>query len=260
MGLKQHMKTHQTATEKRKSCEKARVGLKRPLETLEAEPEQCTVCGKEFTDPLLLREHCQDSRSHSRPFSCSREQCGRLFSRQEHLAAHQVVHPDPRPHQCPNCRLHFSLASRLAVHSSLAYCSPRPESTKSLQSAACRVTFSRPDLLELHRRLRHQFTPSLSLPCAHCSEVLDTEAVLARHEESHLTCLGEGGFLCPERGCREAFSLAGDLELHRAEHREAAVSCRECGRAFGAQLDMLLHRLDCEKREFKIGGDFLRQL
>ena len=62
----------------------------------------------------------------------------------------------------------------------------------------------------------------------------------------------KGGFLCPERGCREVFPLAGHPDLYRAEHREAAVSCRECGRAFGAQLDMLLHRLDCEKRLSKL--------
>jgi len=228
----------------RKVCEPTGEDLKK-VEECHKEPEMCPKCGKEFGEPGLLAGHLADASAHVRPYRCSLQTCRRTFTQLLHLANHRLLHPDPRPHTCSSCLIAFSTENRLVSHR--VSCLPYPPS-RTLSGPSCTFPFSRPDLHHLHQVLRHQGALALALPCPSCDEVLPSEAALAEHEQTHVASLKAGRLVCTADGCGAEFPGGQLLADHLAAHHGERRSCRSCGEVFDAPLEMLGHRLSCERR------------
>ncbi|XP_063705448.1 oocyte zinc finger protein XlCOF19-like [Culicoides brevitarsis] len=82
-------------------------------------PLRCEICGKDFKNVLTMGNHVRRFHEKKSRFLCSF--CGKEFSRKESLAEHNLTHKGEKPLQCLWCpkefrhRSHFS-AHRLKAH------------------------------------------------------------------------------------------------------------------------------------------------
>uniref|UniRef100_A0A9J8D521 C2H2-type domain-containing protein n=1 Tax=Cyprinus carpio carpio TaxID=630221 RepID=A0A9J8D521_CYPCA len=78
-----------------------------------AKPFQCSQCGKGFSRIQHLSEHVR-IHTGERPFECL--VCGKTFTRERDLKTHQIVHMDAKAFHCAICVKNFSLLSSLRRH------------------------------------------------------------------------------------------------------------------------------------------------
>ena len=63
-------------------------------------PGQCSVCGKTFKFPSLLKMHTM---KHAVEKSYCCDVCGKQFSQLDYLNMHMTVHRGEKPHSCNLC-------------------------------------------------------------------------------------------------------------------------------------------------------------
>ncbi len=78
-----------------------------------AKPFQCSQCGKGFSRIQHLSEHVR-IHTGERPFECLL--CEKTFSRERDLKNHQIVHTDAEAFHCAICVKNFALLSSLRRH------------------------------------------------------------------------------------------------------------------------------------------------
>ncbi|KAF4096117.1 zinc finger protein 62 homolog isoform X1 [Onychostoma macrolepis] len=78
-----------------------------------AKPFQCSQCGKGFSRIQHLSEHVR-IHTGERPFECL--MCGKTFTRERDLKTHQIVHTDAKAFHCTICVKNFALLSSLRRH------------------------------------------------------------------------------------------------------------------------------------------------
>uniref|UniRef100_A0A8C2DEA0 C2H2-type domain-containing protein n=1 Tax=Cyprinus carpio TaxID=7962 RepID=A0A8C2DEA0_CYPCA len=83
-----------------------------------AKPFQCSQCGKGFSRIQHLSEHVR-IHTGERPFECL--VCGKTFTRERDLKTHQIVHMDAKAFHCAICVKNFSLLSSLRRHLLILY-------------------------------------------------------------------------------------------------------------------------------------------
>ena len=158
---------------------------------------ECDICGKMFTRNNTLIAH---NRIHSglRPYSC--DQCGRAFRQQGNLNRHKLTHTTIKNHICSYCNKPFSRASNLQTH------------------------------LRIHTNYR-PFT------CDFCDKGFYQKMDMKIHRYTHT---GEKPHVCTK--CGKGFKQLTHLKYHLRIHSDVRMyKCEYCGKGFNQKGNLQAH-------------------
>ena len=77
-------------------------------------PYKCHICTATYAQSSGLYRHLQSHKTDVIPYTCA--QCGKEFSRRDHLRVHMVTHTKEKPFQCDICLEEFGYESTLKRH------------------------------------------------------------------------------------------------------------------------------------------------
>lgn len=233
-------------------------------------PFTCEHCQKRFSSKVNLNAHLL--RTHNigieKALCCS--VCGKLFSRKNSLDVHMLIHRESKPFECHLCQRSFAQKISLNIHIASqhtgelnhsceicdkSFASVSALNTHRLSHGAprlrcdlCGQTFRRPDVLKLHREVRHGPPRPRVHRCPTCDKAFRTPSQLAAHVRTHSTSSepkkphgrakrtrSKASFLCSTCGkkcCR--------LKDHERRHHgdgdapapEPAFTCTYCPKTF----------------------------
>ncbi|XP_039598972.1 zinc finger protein 91 [Polypterus senegalus] len=234
----------------------------------------CTVCQKEFSNLLALKNH---HRIHSEVKRYKCLDCGKAFRVSSHLISHRRVHTKERPYYCVLCCRGFASKATYCHHQTLHKTKPlyflkinkrnrsrlilpllgsqltknncsedSQDEGNSVEGEAgqLRTTIYRcelcksfhPTLEALHEHQETHVEEKI-YACEHCGKTYRHAGSLLNHKNSHKT----GLFSCS--ACQKQFSNLMALKNHRRIHTEPKrYQCMDCGKAFRVSTQLICHR------------------
>jgi uncharacterized Zn-finger protein len=181
-------------------------------------PEECMICGSRFTKKSHLRKHVTVEHSkfsgltseqlqilnESTPHVCSFPDCGKSFTTEGKLKAHEHKHEE-KPHVCGlnDCGLSFSFRKDLLKHQKSDHipkcdvCGKEFKNTKNLSShksihkvitdfvcphEGCLKAYSRKSNLNTHIKQIHT-EGKQEFKCQECDDIFGYKHTLERHIE-----------------------------------------------------------------------------
>ncbi|KAK9493481.1 hypothetical protein V1508DRAFT_85662 [Lipomyces doorenjongii] len=227
-----HLKAHESShrEEKRYQCSDCGHGfntnqhLKRHQLTHEKQmPYVCAgypPCVAAFHKQSQLRKHVADVHTHTKPFVCRVEGCGRSFGQNSRLKAHEARDHASQPrYLCEHalisasgepgeqCQMRFQTWSALQKH------------IKTNHKAVCPVcgtVFAKLGVLRQHMRVHEEtLEERRKFICEYCDRGFTRKHALVVHTST--VHEGRRPFVCEEEGCDKAFGHKRLLKEHIAK-------------------------------------------
>ncbi|KAK9240189.1 hypothetical protein V1525DRAFT_396203 [Lipomyces kononenkoae] len=201
----QHLKRHQLIHEKQK-----------PYACADYPP-----CEAAFHKQSQLRKHVAEVHTHTKPFVCGVDGCGRSFGQNSRLKAHQARDHGSQPrYLCEHalvsetgegtgeqCQMRFQTWSALQKHIKTNHKAVCPE---------CGAMFAKSGVLRQHMRVHEQtLEERRKFVCEYCERGFTRKHALIVHTST--VHEGRRPFACEEEGCNKAFGHKRLLKEHMAK-------------------------------------------
>ncbi|KAG5871593.1 hypothetical protein JTB14_022697 [Gonioctena quinquepunctata] len=191
------------------------------------EKKKCHICGKEFINNALLKNHVK---IHDKCFKCPH--CDRLFASRYNLETHSVTHSGAKNHKCTTCEKSFSTKTGLKNH----YATHNED--RLFQCEICAKTFKTNRRLYVHK-LCHATEEKYE--CEICLQKFRVKQYLKYHMNKHST---NKPFECSV--CKKRFKHKKSKEKHmiigKHKHKgENEHDCDFCDETFSSRELLLDH-------------------
>ncbi|XP_057301914.1 zinc finger protein 892-like isoform X4 [Hydractinia symbiolongicarpus] len=163
-------------------------------------PYKCSVCGKSFNTPSLLKRHM---RYHGEKlYKCNF--CAEEFNHCGTWKAHMRIHTGFKPYKCDICGNEFDQSTDMKRHKRIH------AGEKPCKCNICEKQFNHSGTWKAHMRIHTGYRP---YKCNDCGRQFNRPLDLKRHMRTHT---GEKPYKCDV--CEKRFSLSGNLKTHTKIH------------------------------------------
>ncbi|XP_073504925.1 zinc finger protein 646 [Phyllobates terribilis] len=187
---------------------------------------KCSVCTKEFLNPIAMNTHLQ---THSPEKHLQGVNFEQTFQSSQEPISH-TGHVEGNPFQCPTCNRGFSCARTLRLHqrtheqlsSSLVSSTQRPNNENKTSPSGEKFRNHKDRASQGDRKYK----------CKQCGRSYLHASSLFNHQKTHSI----GVYKCPN--CLKEFFNLLAFKNHLRIHR---YNCKDCGKAFRNSSDLVAH-------------------
>uniref|UniRef100_A0A182PW64 C2H2-type domain-containing protein n=1 Tax=Anopheles epiroticus TaxID=199890 RepID=A0A182PW64_9DIPT len=211
----------------------------------------CTICGGQFADKTVIREHLGTVHAAIKKRSC--EYCGRTFVQTGDLTRHVRIHTGHRPFKCPFDDCGFAFISSGDLHKHVRRHTQHP-TPKPHVCDQCGKDFERSYDLKRHKTMHEKSDPNFKgITCGVCGKVFARRDQFRAHTYRHI---GYRPYQCEI--CGKAFADPSNFSKHARLHEMDGVEvvCHFCGRLFKSKGAISKHIFHCQQKTepWKVGG------